>query len=148
MKIKRGPIRDRVSPIREVIEILSSSDENEIDAENGSTDDELVDDVISISSNEAISSDEVMEVDHSSDDDRPLDQLVGTSRQSSTDREVSENEIDLDKVRWASSSDDDSESMDQCLELRGPNPMIPGNILNYKNHFKRDSGGYRSKFVF
>ena len=130
MKITPGPNRIKLvfDPNR-VIEILSSSDdENENDDVSSSNGDESDNnDVISISSVEVISSDEDMEVDQSVDDDRPLDELVGPSRQSSTDREVSGDEIDLDKVRWAS-SDDESDYHDSCLELRSPNPMIPGNL--------------------
>lgn len=118
-----------------VIEIFSSSDEDDTDSDNEG---EVDDGVITISSDDETGdssiggenvdgqlADEPMEVDPSVDDDRPLDVLV-PSRQSSTDREVSENDdVDLDKVRWAS-SDDDSEADDFCLELRGPNEMIPG----------------------
>ena len=81
------------------------------------------DDVIMVESGGSRVSDqyEAMEVD----DDRPLDCLLN-SRQSSTDREVSADEIDLDNVRWASSSDDDDDS---AVLLREPNPMIPGIII-------------------
>ena len=127
MKIKPGPIKFKLDPNR-AIEILSSSEDNESDDAISSNNDESADDdVISISSVEVISSDdENMEIDQSVDDDRPLDELVGPSRQSSTDREVSGDEVDLDKVRWASSSDD--EFVDPCLELQDPNPMVPGNF--------------------
>ena len=111
----------------------SSSDENEPE-ESSSEDDEIEnesdhaivissddDDVIMVepSSSSSVNPDDPME----EDDDRPLDDLVG-SRQGSTDREVSADEIDLDNVRWASSSDDESE--DPAVALREPNPMIPG----------------------
>lgn len=104
------------------IEIFSSSEDESESDENGD------DDVIEISSDENdFSSDDEMVVDQSeSEDDKPLDRLVG-SRSNSTDPEVSGDDIDLNNVRWASSEDE--ESVDLALELRGPNPMIPGKIL-------------------
>ena len=122
MKIKPGPNYKYVPDPNPVIEIPSSSEDEPNDFDYVSSDESLNnDDVIEISD------DDQMEVDPnegSEDDDRPLSDLVG-SRQSSTDREVSGDDIDLDKVRWAS-SEEDSESEDPCLDLRGPNPMVPG----------------------
>ena len=122
-----------------VIEILTSSDEDDTDSDdNGgeveneiitiSSEDEVEDGVSGAEAVDGHSAVEPMEIDPSLNDDQPLDALV-SSRQSSTDREVSENDdIDLDKVRWAS-SDDDSDADDFCLELRGPNEFVPGNYL-------------------
>ena len=119
-----------------VIEIFSSSDEDDTDSDDDeaevgdgviviSSDDERVDGPSDHGAMDGQSVEEPMEIDPFINDDQPLDVLV-SSRQSSTDREVSENDdIDLDKVRWAS-SDDDSEADDLCLELRGPNEFIPG----------------------
>lgn len=132
MKIRPNPnFKLRLDPNRP-IEIFSSSE----DESDGDSDENEDDDVIEISSDETIGStdDEMsvdqsepgeMSVDQSERDDLPLDQLVG-SRSSSTDAEVSGDDIDLNNVRWASS--DDEESDDPALVLRGPNPMIPGEL--------------------
>lgn len=119
MKIR--PKHPNYRPPTGPIEIFSSS-EDEIDSdENGD------DDVIEISSDDESTSDDEMEVDLSgTEDDKPLDQLV-VSRSNSTDPEVSGDDIDLDNVRWASSEDEESD--DPALVLRGPNPMIPGNLF-------------------
>ena len=121
MKIR--PKHPNYRPPTGPIEIFSCS-------EDGSSSDENDDnDVIEISSDENDFSDNEMVVDPSeSEDDKPLDQLVG-SRSSSTDPEVSGDDIDLDNVRWASSEDEGS--VDLALELRGPNPMIPGKIFPF-----------------
>lgn len=124
LEMKIRPRHPNYKPPTGPIEIFSSSeDENDSD-EIGD------DDVIEISSDDdKFSSDDEMEVDPSgSDDDKPLDQLVG-SRSNSTDPEVSGDDIDLDNVRWASSEDEESD--DPALVLRGPNPMIPGNIIYF-----------------
>ena len=147
MKIKPGPRElARLARLREIednrpIEVNSSSDD-EIESEDDSDLDDVVmesegenesdhailissddDDVIMVDQNENRSIDNPPPVDNK-DDDRPLDDLLG-SRQSSTDREVSADEIDLDNVRWASSSDED-----EALVQREPNPMIPGKFIS------------------
>ena len=91
-----------------------------------------MDEIIEISDEEIITIDSDDSIELVENKSTPIrDSPIGESsgfRQSSTDREVESNDdIDLDRVHFVSSDDDDED--DQAIRLRRPNPMIPGNLV-------------------